>query len=82
MDSCSGNVEGCDEETRLIGAGGVERARHTVREHFQKGRVYELSECIVAGPIGRLFITNFANLQAGAFCKFTIGLVGPKILSP
>jgi len=77
MDSCSGNVEGFKEETHLITAGeGVERVWHTVREHFQQGRVYELSECLVAGPTGR------ANVQAGAFCKFTIGLVGPKILSP
>jgi hypothetical protein len=78
----SGNVEGFEKETRFIAARGVERAPHTVREHFQKGRVYELSECLVAGPVGRLFIRNFANLRAGAFCKFTIGLIAPKTLSP
>jgi hypothetical protein len=66
MDSFSDNVERFEEETRLIAAGGVERARHTVREIFRQGRVYELSECLVAGPVGRLFVRNFANLQAGA----------------
>ena len=70
------------DSRNLISAGGVERARRTVREHFQKGRVNELSECLVAGPIGRLFIRNFANLRAGAFCKFAIGLMRPKTLSP
>ena len=52
MDSCSGNVEGFEGETRLTAAGGVERAWHTLREHFQKGHVCELSECLVRGPLG------------------------------
>jgi hypothetical protein len=50
----------------------VERAWHTVHEHIQQGRMYELCECLVAGPVGRLFKRNFVNLQAGAFCKFTM----------
>jgi len=39
-------------------------------------------ECLVAGPVGRLFIRNFAMLQARAVWKFTIGLMRPKTLSP
>ena len=76
MDSCSGNVERFGKEPSLVAAGGVERARHTFRERFQQGRVYDISECLVAGPIGRF------KSQAGAFCKFTIGLMRPKTLSP
>jgi len=51
-------------------------------KHFQKVRVYELSECLVAGPVGKLLIRKFAKLQAGAFCKYTSGLMRHKILSP
>jgi len=40
--------------------------------------VYKLSECLVAGPVRRLFIGNFPKLQAGAICQFTIGLMRPK----
>jgi hypothetical protein len=85
MDSYSGNVEVFEEETgetHLIAVGRVEKARYTDREPFQEGRVYELSECLVARPVGRLYIRNFANLQAGWICKFTIDLIGPKTLSP
>ena len=60
------------DSRNLISAGGVERARHTVREHFQKGRVNKPSECLVAGPIGRLFIRNFANLRAGEFANLRL----------
>ena len=67
MESCSGYVERLNEEIRLIAAGGVQRARHTSREHFEEGRVFKLSECLVAAPVRRLFITKFTKLQGGAF---------------
>jgi len=82
MGSCSGNAEGFEEKTRLIAGERVERAWHTVLEHLQQGSAYELSECLVAGHVGRLFMRNFANLQDGALCRFTIGLIGPKTFSP
>jgi hypothetical protein len=77
MGGRSDNAEGFEEKTHFVAGEGVERARHTVREHLQQGSVYERSECLVAGHVGRLFIRNFANLQDGALCKFAIGLIGP-----
>ena len=68
MDSCNGCVERLNEDIRLIAAGGVERARHTSCEHFQKGRLFKLSACLVAAPVRRLFVTKFTKLQGGAFC--------------